>query len=146
MKKVGLLLVLFLGACTATDQILSVADIARPTPEMLDSSIRVRGFVFFHSEEVMLRPENSYASTPFVELAIGSLFSTSPEFEHRKARRAEFAELIERFGGKEVVVHGILRVAPFGWLQRPMVYIDVERIEVANQSSEPTAPGGRGSP
>ena len=135
---------LLLVGCSTVKSTLSVADVSRPSRGMLNASVEVRGYIFFHSEEVLLCPENSYASAPFVELNLGALYTTPSGFEHREAQQAEFMRLIARFDGKVVIVHGTLRVGPIGKMQRPMVYIEVSAIEEANKAPEATP--GRHAP
>ena len=129
---------LLLVGCSTVKSTLSVADVSRPSRGMLNASVEVRG------EEVLLCPENSYASAPFVELNLGALYTTPSGFEHREAQQAEFMRLIARFDGKVVIVHGTLRVGPIGKMQRPMVYIEVSAIEEANKAPEATP--GRHAP
>jgi hypothetical protein len=136
MKKLLAIAALLVAAgCGSHNAVLPLSSICRPTGGMLDSEVSVRGFIFFHSEEILLCPERSYASAPFVELGIGALYHTPSGFENREARQSEFLRLAERYEAKDVVVHGILRVGPYGIMQRPMVFIEVNRIEEANQAA-----------
>jgi hypothetical protein len=102
---------------------------------MIDSEISVQGYAFFHPEETLLCPKNAYASAPFVELDLSALV----QGETPQARVAKRRELAARFEAKWVIVRGVLRVGPYGMLSRPMVYIDVARIEEANQPPQRNA-------
>jgi hypothetical protein len=135
-KPLALLTLAFVFGCATHQAVIPLSSIYRPSGEMIGSSVSVRGFVFFHPEETLLCPERRYASAPFVQLDIAALVSGASAEERRRKADA----LAARFESKDVIVRGILKVGPYGMIGIPMVYLEVARLEEANQPPEPTSP------
>ncbi|MCR6657738.1 MAG: hypothetical protein NVV63_18460 [Opitutus sp.] len=83
MRPLFFLLILAFVGCAKNDRVLSLADISRPTREMLDAEVRVRGFIFFHVEETLLCPKNEYGSAPFIQLSLLPSMRPAPDKEKK---------------------------------------------------------------
>lgn len=107
---------------------LTLPQIRSPEPLWINSAVLTEGYFQAHDEEDLLTSEKERFRDE-VELSFAPMLASIP----KEARREWRATLGERLDGKLVKVRGIMRVGPFGMLNRTTVYLEVEDIsEVEN--------------
>jgi len=102
----------------------SVAQIRTPDPSWINSVVYAEGYFQPHGEEDLLTSE-PHRLSEWVEL---SFLPMMAGVENAK-RPAWRSALGTRLGGKFVSVRAKVRVGPFGVLNSPIVYLEVESID-----------------
>ena len=110
----------------------TLSEIRSPSAKMLGSEITAEGYFHTNAEEDILARDPELHD--LVELSFAPMLVGVPKGEGFARRTV----IVSKFSGKVVRIRGRLRVGPFGMLNIAMVYLDVEDIELANHSPDPT--------
>ena len=123
------------SSCLA-ENIASVADAIQRVRSGFHGEAQIKAYYFFHPEEDVLCDTAEPLEGAYIQLVFLPLLNDVPRAKRYDARLA----IAKKLNGKRVVITGILKKGTYDErLTGEYPFIEVEKIEEANQALVPTA-------